>query len=281
MKNPIRMLVAALLLSALPGLAQLGTQWERYQPDEKLHLNGEDKAMTFDWKAYQSNCAPKPCADYTYDSATETETFRLLDNRTNRSEVRLLNEYKTGTRQFEGYATFFPPLDDECMMQVWGSSSGATQLMVRAYADNGGSIRAQGNLLATHCYGKETRINVIHLQEDSGNRFRVYLDGELKLEFADNEKVFNYHKYGCYGSLHTSQAVVKWRLVRHFQGGVPPSGNTAVVGETVGGGHAFARPALWIAPMRGETPGAQLRSLTGRAILYMTEGNPSPKIVIR
>src|SRR6185295_8252726 len=94
------------------------------------------------------------------------------------------------------------------------------------FAENGGSIKAQGVPLIDHIYGKEVRVNVIHMQEDTGNRFRVYIDGVLRTEFADNEKVTNYHKYGCYGSLRTKEAVVKWRAVKHFEGGMVPDGNS-------------------------------------------------------
>ena len=101
--------------------------------------------------------APTPCADYSYDSLTDTETFRLLDSRTNRSEIRLQNDYQVGRRQFEGYVTFFSPLDDESLFQIFGSTSGATLRMMRGYNDNGGKIRVVGGIgdLVTGVYGVE------------------------------------------------------------------------------------------------------------------------------
>jgi hypothetical protein len=194
----------------------------QYSPTKKIHLDNEDGLQIYNWTSYKSVCSPI-CADYSYASSTETETFRLLDNRTNRSEIRLQNDYSTGSRQFEGYVTIYSPLNDESLMQIFGSTSGATQLMIRGYAASGGSIRGAGQTLATNVYGKEVRVNVIHLQENVGNRIVIYINGVKKAEIADNESVSNYHKYGNYGTLTTDEAVVKWRRVRHFRDGRAPS----------------------------------------------------------
>jgi hypothetical protein len=202
--------------------AQLGSGWVQYSPTKKIHLDNEDGLQIYNWTSYKSVCSPI-CADYSYASGTETETFRLLDNRTNRSEIRLQNDYSSGSRQFEGYVTFYSPLNDESLMQIFGSTDGATQLMIRGYAASGGSIRGAGQTLATNVYGKEVRVNVIHLQENAGNKIIIYINGVKKAEIADNESVTNYHKYGNYGTLTTDEAVVKWRRVRHYRDGRAPS----------------------------------------------------------
>lgn len=206
--------------------AQLGSGWVQYSPTKKIHLDNEDGLQIYSWTSAKSVCSPV-CADYSYASSTETETFRILDNRSNRSEIRLQNDYSTGSRQFEGYVTFYSPLNDESLMQIFGSTSGATQLMIRGYAASGGSIRGAGQTLATNVYGKEVRINVIHLQENVGNKIIIYINGVKKAEIADNESVTNYHKYGNYGTLTTDEAVVKWRRVRSFRDGTAPSSAAA------------------------------------------------------
>lgn len=220
--------------------AQIGTGWVEYRPEKKIHLvdknyKGQSKGMySFDWKPSAEVGAPTPCASYAYDAKTDTETFKLLDDRSNRSEIRLENEYGSGARQFEGYVTFFAPLNDESLFQVWGSDRGATQLMLRGYAANGGEIGVNNEPIkgtprvAKNCYGREVKVNVIHLQEDVGNKFVVYIDDRKVLEFPDNEKASNhdgknYHKYGCYGTLKTGTATVQWRRVRHFKDGRPPA----------------------------------------------------------
>lgn len=236
-------LFSALLTAAcaLSAKAQLGSGWVAYSPEKKIHL-GEKGApggskgglKIFDWSSHQEVGTPTASASYAYNAATDTETFRLMDDRSNRTEIRLFNEYGTGSRQFEGYVTFNAPLNDESLFQVWGSDEGATQLMLRGYAANGGEIGIANAPIkgtprvATKCYGREIRVNVIHLQEDVGNRFIVYLDGKQVLEFPDNEKAINhdgknYHKYGCYGTLKTGPVTVQWRAVRHFKDGVAPT----------------------------------------------------------
>lgn len=232
----IFILILLPMFAAPDSFAQIGNGWVEYKPVRKIHLvdfgyKGNPKGMyIFDWKAKAEVGSPTPCSSYGYDPSTDTETFKLYDARANRSEIRLENEYGTGSRQFEGYVTFYPPLNDESLFQVWGSDKGATQLMMRGYAANGGEIGVSNEPIKgtprviTNCYGQEVKVNVIHLQEDVGNKFIIYINDEKKLEFPDDEKVTNhdgknYHKYGCYGTLMTDGAVVKWRKVRNFKDG--------------------------------------------------------------
>lgn len=212
--------------TALPGendvtiAAAVGSGWVAYSPTKKIHLDDENGLQTFNWTSYKSVGSPI-CADYRSESGTET--FRIVNNKSNRSEIRLQNEYSTGSRQFEGYVTFDAPLNDESLMQIFGSTSGATQLMIRGYAADGGSIRGAGQTLATNIYGKEVHINVIHLQEDKGNRIKIYVNGVKKADVADNEAVTNYMKYGNYGTLTTGTATVKWRDVKVYRDGTAPN----------------------------------------------------------
>ena len=213
--------IALLVLSAAPAFAQLGTGWTSTNFTKKIHLDDDAGLQTFNWTSYKSVCTPT-CADYSYDTGTDTETFRLLDGRTNRSEIRLQNEYSSGIRQFEGYVTFYSPLDDESLFQIFGSTSGATLCMMRGYSASGGKIRVVGGIgdIQTNTYGIERRINVIHNQD---KYVQFYVDGVLKGEFNENEQVDNYWKYGDYGTVaaNTVPAVVKWRAVRTFRDGLP------------------------------------------------------------
>jgi hypothetical protein len=201
--------------------AQLGAGWKSYAPVKKVHLDDAAGLQTFNYTTYKSVCDPI-CADYRYDSATDSETFRILNTKSNRSEIRLQNDYSTGSRQFEGYVTFHAPLNDESLMQIFGSVEGATQLMIRGYAAEGGSMRGAGKTLATNMYGREVKVNVIHMQEDVGNKIQIYINDTLRAEMPDNEPVSNYHKYGNYGTMRTGEAVVTWRRARFFRDGVPP-----------------------------------------------------------
>lgn len=233
MKKSALLVLAAGCLS-VPGFAQVpvdGITWERHEPQRKIHLCNElGKHMMYEWRhSAELQTSVGRCASYTFDPATETETFQLYGKNSNRAEVRLINEYEFGARQFEGYVTFDAPLDDECLMQIWGSVKGATQFMMRGFHDNGGEITVNcGDMnrikLMDGCYGKEIKVNVIHLQENVGNKFIVYLNDQKVAEFADNEKAVNnfngnYHKYGVYGTVrdgHDGPKVV-WRKVRHYK----------------------------------------------------------------
>jgi hypothetical protein len=200
-------------------MAALGSGWVEYSPTKKIHLDDADGLQIFSWTSYKSVGSPI-CADYNYSSGVET--FRIVNNNSNRSEIRLQNDYSTGSRQFDGYVTFNSPLNDESLMQIFGSTSGATELMIRGYAADGGSIKGAGQTLATNVYGKEVHINVIHLQEDKGNRIKIYINGVKKADIADNEAVTNYMKYGNYGTLTTGTATVKWRNVKVYRDGTAP-----------------------------------------------------------
>jgi hypothetical protein len=142
-----------------------------------------------------------------------------------------VNEYATGRRQFEGYVTFYSPLNDESLFQIFGSTSGATLCMMRGYSSSGGKLRVVGGIgdLVTGVYGVEKRINVIH---DQNNFVQFYVDGVLEGQFSENEEVDNYWKYGAYGTVHstTVPAVVKWRAVRTFRDGLPPGAITSPPG---------------------------------------------------
>ena len=217
-------LAAILAASAAPpAQAQLGTGWIATNYNKSIHLDDESGLQTFSWSPYRSVCSPI-CADYGYQSATQTETFRIFDSRSNRSEIRLQNNYSGGMWQFEGYVTFDDPLHDESLFQIFGNTGdAATFLMMRGYRDNGGTIRVMGgsNTIATGVYGQEVRINVIHEYNVSA---KFYVNGNFIYEKPHNDPgVTNYWKYGVYGTTSGNvPAVVEWRAVRTFRDGLPP-----------------------------------------------------------
>lgn len=241
-----RIALAFILFATSTNLnAQIGSGWLQYFPEKKVHLaDPREKHNSFTWATEVVHGNPT-FASYTFDSVKNTETFKLFENRSNRSEIRLFNDYEFGSRQFEGYVTFYAPLNDESLMQIWGSETGATEMMIRGFAENGGSIGINYKngtpRVLSNCYGREIKVNVIHLQEDVGNKIAVYLDNVKVLEFDDNEKPtnnnkMNYHKYGCYGTIKAGHEnpVVQWRNVRHFRDGkeeTDSSGQLAIKGK--------------------------------------------------
>ena len=204
--------VVVVLAFAATSQAQIGTGWTQKTYTKKIHLDNESGLQIYDWTSSKSVCSPT-CASYS--SSNDVETFRIIDNRSNRSEIRLYNEYSTGQRQFQGYVTFGSPLNDESLFQIFGSTSGATLCMMRGYSSSGGSIRTVGGggTLATGVYGHEQKVNVVHVQ---GSNVKFYIGGSLKATISDGENVTNYWKYGCYGTLNTGAVTVKWRQVRLY-----------------------------------------------------------------
>jgi hypothetical protein len=211
--------VSAIALTALLAStthAQLGSGWTQATYTKKIHLDNEAGLQTFDWTATKTVGTGTPCARYNYNSGNDSEYFDIYDNRSNRSEIRLQNEYSTGQRQFQGYVRFSAPLNDESLFQVFGSTSGATLCMMRGYSSSNGSLRTVGGggTIATNVYGVEQKINVIHVQ---GTDVKFYVNGTLKATIADNESSTNYWKYGCYGTLTTAAVQVRWRAVRTYR----------------------------------------------------------------
>lgn len=209
---------AALLCTATLAQAQIGTGWTSYSPTMRIHLDDENGLQTFTWTSSKSVGSGSPCADYQYNSTTKTHRFRILDNRSNRSEIRLQNEYRTGQRQFQGYVKFSSPLNDESLFQIFGNSGdAATFCMVRGYSANNGEIRVMSPaaVIASNVYGKEVRINMVHVQNQNA---KFYVNGTLKHTKTDSDTAAdNYHKFGCYGTLRTSAVTVYWRDVRHWR----------------------------------------------------------------
>ena len=204
---------AAVLAATAPlAQAQIGSGWTSKTYTKNIHLDDESGLHSYSWTSSKSVCSPV-CASYS--SSNDVETFKIIDNRSNRSEIRLQNAYTTGQRQFQGYVTFGSPLNDESLFQIFGSTSGATLCMMRGYSTSGGSIRTVGGggTLATGVYGHEQKINVIHVQ---GQNVKFYVGGSLKATISDGENVSNYWKYGCYGTLKTGAVTVKWRAVRLY-----------------------------------------------------------------
>src|ERR1051325_7322549 len=186
--TPRALFIAALLAVVLAGAAQaqIGSGWTQKTYTKKIHLDDENGLQIFDYTTDKSVGSGTPCARYHYLSSNDSEYFDIFDNRSNRAEIRLQNEYSTGSRQFQGYVRFNSPLNDESLMQIFGSTSGATLCMMRGYSASNGTIKnvGGGGTIATGVYGIEQRINVIHYQ---GNRVEFWVNGSHKTDIGDSE----------------------------------------------------------------------------------------------
>src|SRR5829696_442267 len=102
--------------------AQIGSGWSQTSFVKKIHLDDENGLQTFSYTTDKSVGSGTPCARYHYLSSNDSEYFDLFDNRSNRAEIRLLNDYSTGSKQFQGYVRINAPLNDESLFQIFGST---------------------------------------------------------------------------------------------------------------------------------------------------------------
>jgi hypothetical protein len=190
--------------------AEVGSGWKQHNPSMNLQIQSKGKYENFPRSVTH---ATGPGGSY--DRAGGVETFRLVNNGTNRVEVRVQDNYTTGLRQFEGELRVSAPTNDESAMQIFGNDgSGATTLMIRSHSRNGGTLRGGGKDLATNVYGKWVRINVIH--DATANKYSIYVNGQLKVS-ANGPNGTHYFKYGVYGTLKAPSAQHQWRNVKFFR----------------------------------------------------------------
>ena len=163
MRSP---LVKSLLLTVVflvgwapPARAQLGPGWTEYHPASVIHMELHDVGQR-----YPGDSTMIDNGGATFNVVNGVEIFQLVNNTSNRVERRVQNDYTTGRWQFEGEVRVSPPTNDESVMQVWGgAAANATTQMIRAFADNNGSLKRYGTtLLISHIYGTWVRVNVIH-----------------------------------------------------------------------------------------------------------------------
>lgn len=209
MKKPLVSILLVLFFT-IPAHAQIENGWTEAKYGEFLNPEIKDKL---------SEIQPVPKVYHgigcSYTNADGVETFSLLNKNSNRIEIRVENNYKSGQHQFEGDVRIFPPLDNECLMQIFGNTTHATLFMLRGWSDNGGSLKRYGDdVLATNIYSNWVHVNVI--DDRARHTTQVYINGTLKGQWTDTDSARNYFKYGCYGTMRTGHAEAQWKNVKFF-----------------------------------------------------------------
>lgn len=188
----------------------IGSGWREHNPSSNLQIQSRGE-----YTNYPRSVTHATGPGGSYDRAGGVETFRLVNNGTNRVEVRVQDNYTSGQRQFEGELKVGTPTNDESAMQIFGNDgAGATTLMIRSFSRNGGTLRGGGKDLISNIYGKWVRINVTH--DATANRYSIYIDGALKVT-ANGPNGTHYFKYGVYGTLGTPSAQHQWRNVHFYR----------------------------------------------------------------
>jgi hypothetical protein len=190
----------------------MGSGWTEHHPSWNLQIQSSGTITSY---PSSTNSASGPGGSYSRSGGVQT--FKLVNNGSNRVEVRVQDTYRTGQRQFEGELKVTPGTDDESAMQIFGNDGdGATTLMIRSYSKNGGTLRGGGKDLISNIYGKWVRINVTHNATATGGSYSIYINGEL-VHTSNGPKGDHYFKYGVYGTLQTTGAQHQWRNVHFYR----------------------------------------------------------------
>ncbi len=191
--TPSRLTALAIgLLGVVSSLhAQVGSGWTQYYPTKTIQqVNGSDVAK--------------------YTNSGGVETFIILPG-SNRCEARVNNNYTSGQRQFQGEVRVSAPTDSQAIHQKF------PHVLVRGFSTSGGQIRLQSaTTMISGCYGTWVRLNSAH--NVSTHLVDIYINGSKKATANDGGSgLTHYHKYGVYGTLHTSSAKSEWRSVKFFR----------------------------------------------------------------
>jgi hypothetical protein len=152
-------------------------------------------------------------ARHSFDPATNTHSFWVMrgdkphepppNTTAARSELRMHNDYTSGMHQFEADVYVVSGSSDSCVMQVFGGVTHATSIMLKAFPDNGGSVKRYDGpeVVQAMAYDRWWHVNVIHQASDTGvGKITVYADGRMIGTFDDRGHTTHYFKCGVYGN---------------------------------------------------------------------------------
>jgi hypothetical protein len=163
---------------------------------------------------------------YKYDEATGVHTminystdeaFQAGNNTDPRTEFRWTNEYgNSGQHMFDADLFLVPGSNRSCIMQVFGSASSATTLMLTAWAD--GSIRRYfggeppPEILIAGAAGRWLNLKVLH--DASAGTLTVYENDKMVWTGPDRGGNSHHFKNGVYGT--TMRSETRWRNIRYW-----------------------------------------------------------------
>jgi len=214
------LLSAVILFAAGVARAQLGTGWTQQNYSERLqyhHTGGPDL----------ESISPPPSgfADswIAYTNVNNKRYFWFKNTAAGRVEIRVNNDYTSGTHQFEGYLTFYQPsgavstYDHTTASQDFGA---ATHAAWKLEVDKNGTLSGEGVDILSGVFGQTHRINIIHDMNTA--RIYVFVDGSKLYDQPDQGGTSHYTKYGMY----QGGAVVRdiWNNPKYFTGGTITGG---------------------------------------------------------
>ena len=213
-------LSSVLLLGATISQAQVGSGWTQQNYSERLeyHHTGGDSLDTI-------SPAPSGFSDgwIAYTNTNNKRYFWFKNTDAGRVEIRVNNDYTSGTHQFEGYLTFYQPsgavstYDHTTCSQDFGA---ATHAAWKLEVDTSGTLSGEGVNILSGVFGQTHRVNIIH--DMNTLRIYVFIDGSKMYDQPDQGGTSHYTKYGMY----QGGAVVRdiWNNPKYFTGGNLNSG---------------------------------------------------------
>jgi alginate lyase len=169
-----------------------------------------------------------PSARHSFDAATNTHSFWVLrgdkphlpppNTTAARSELRMRNDYTSGTHQFEADVFVVSGTNDSSVMQIFGGITHATSIMFKAFPDGGGAVKRYDGpeVVKAMAYDRWWHLNVIHEANGSGiGKIKVYADGEFIGTFDDRGNATHYFKCGVYGPT-SDRAESRFRNIKQW-----------------------------------------------------------------
>jgi hypothetical protein len=226
--NKYQLIAAALLIGGtLAAHGQMGSGWTQQSYSERLeyHHTGGPSLETI-------SPAPAGFSDnyIAYTNVNNTRSFWFKNTDAGRVEIRVNNDYTSGTHQFEGYLTFYKPTsmvaayDHTTASQDFGAATHAAWKL-EVHTNNNGQLEGEGTPILTGVYGQTHRINIIHDMNTA--TILVFVDGSLLYNQADQGGTSHYTKFGMYqGGAVTRDT---WANVKYFTGGTASGIDTSAI----------------------------------------------------
>jgi hypothetical protein len=198
-----------------PGMIcpMLTTGWMEYHPPVKLQF--EDGEGT--WITPMGPPNDQHSTYCTYTNMNGIELFKMLKDpagKVQRCEMRVQNEYTSGSNQFEGDVRVTAG-NATCVHQVF------LMLMLDAFPNNGGEFREHtGTVVTNGVFNKWVHVNTIH---HVGTAPQIYIDCVMKGTAAQQPYTGTgwYNKYGVYSVNHAPPvemlAQSEWKNVHIYR----------------------------------------------------------------
>jgi hypothetical protein len=191
----LALVAIALTASAMTGRAQIGSGWTTDSSSHSLQKVG----------------------DVFYSNSSGVETFRLNTADASRCEIKINNNYSSGSHEFEGYVKCGGSArsSGNSVQQILESTTGVGDVsQVRIYNSSNGTLKVlqTGITLATGVYGVYERVNCIHYR--STGKIELWLNGSKKSVHDDVGSGTYYFKYGIYIAGSAGQPQTQWKSIR-------------------------------------------------------------------